>query len=271
MRTHKIHIKSKDISDEQIKKLTAAKFEKRPPTGIEKKTYIKSFVKNLSISLGAAAFGIVTLGMGWLLFAGVGLIGGLLFLITAISELAKLYKDIRKTKPEDAVKAFLEVVLLGDDSDNFNKKSEEYAYNSLCRMVPDFVPFSEADFTRYIQGFRSFIKEKVTGGYDDTFLEDFREKDPAKKIILRVAPGKAAQRAENAFTYNVEYSIEYSAVSREESRKRGTAAKSAPYARFLISFEVLLINSDKYWFLADPMPEWTVLAGNTAVAVPTAL
>jgi hypothetical protein len=264
MRTHKILIKSKEIPDEQIKKLTTAKFEKRPATDIEKKTYIKSSLKNLLISLVCTAFGILTFAGGWLIFGAIGLIGGLIFIITAITEFAKLFKDIRKTKPEDAVRALLEVVLIGDDSNNFDKKSEKYAYNSLCRMVPDFVPFTEADFTRYIGEFRAYIKEKVTGGYDDTFLEDFPKNGTANAVILRQAPGKATVKTENAYMYNVDYSIEYSAVSKEEARKRGTAAKAAPYARFVVTFEVLLINSDKYWFLADPLPEIAYPSGGVA-------
>jgi hypothetical protein len=268
MRTHKILIKSKDFSDEQIKELTAAKFEKRPPTANEKKIYVKSALKNFLIGMVGAVFGIVTLGLGYLLWAGIGFLAGVLFIITAIMELAKISKDIRKTKPEDAVMAFLDVVLIGDDSNYFNKKSENYAYDSLCRMVPDFVPFSEVEFSRYISGFREFIKEKVTGDYDDTFLEEFLDKTAAKDVILRDAPGKAFQKAENAFTYSVDYTIEYSAISREENRKRGTAAKSAPYARFLISFDVLLIKSDEYWFFADPMPEWTHTSGAAGGAAP---
>jgi hypothetical protein len=258
MRTHKILIKSKDISDEQIKELASATFERKPPSDTEKKHYRKSLLKNIGLGIALTAVGIFLLGFGWLFRGGAALILGVLFFVSAFSDFSKLYRDVRKTKPEDAIRSFLESVLIGDDSQNFGKKSEKYAYDSLCRMVPDFVPFSEADFTRYIQGFRAYIKEKVTGGYDDTFLEEFREKDPAKALILRLAPGKATQRLENAYMYNVEYSIEYSAISREDKRKKGTAAKSVPYARFVISFEVLLINSDKFWFLSDPLPEITL-------------
>jgi hypothetical protein len=175
----------------------------------------------------------------------------------SIFELTKIFRDIRERKPENALRSFLEVVLLGDDNDRFKYKSPAYAYSSLCRMLPDILCPGERVFLSYLEGFRDFVKMKIYDDYDSVFLADFPVNYHTKPAFKSIEATETKRISENAAFFKAQICFEYSAISKAEAKKRGTAAKAQVYSRFAVTFDVLMIQSDGFWFIADPMTEYT--------------
>jgi hypothetical protein len=263
MKTTKILIKSAEIPDERTKELGNADFTKKPPTAEEKKIYIKKAATMLLLSLGVAFFGVLVFFIRRRIIATGILIMAIIVLISALLEFLKLFKDMRKTDAKSAINAFLRVVLLGDDSAVPNKKSVLYAYDSMYRMVPEKVYFNKIDFYKYIENFRELLKDNINKGYDDVFLKDLSGKE---SLLYNLECVKFDEvNANGAVNCNCTFNLSYYEVERkkQQSGKLSTGGKTVNkiYARFQIFFDVMLIRTDKYIFLADSMPEFSVITG----------
>jgi hypothetical protein len=267
LRTTKILIKSAEISDERIKELANAKFEKKPPTDEEKKSYIKKAVTFSLIALAIAAAGIVCFYISRRILAIGILLIAIFFLLGALLQFLEIFKDIRKTDAKSAIRAFLQVVLLGDDSDVPNKKSVSYAYDSMYRMVPEKVYFNKIDFCKYIDSFRELLKDKINKGYDDAFLKDLSGNETLLHSLECVKFDEV--KANGAVNCKCTFDLSYYHIEniKQQSGKLDNGGKTVKttYARFQISFEVMLIRSDKYVFLADPMPEVSIIEAQPVV------
>jgi hypothetical protein len=260
MRIHKISIKGNDIADDRIRKLSNTRYEKKKPTGVEKIKYLKTAGMYLFVFFVMAAIVFISLTRRRIriTFAVIAVVVAVVCLFSLIKELTKLFRDIRQKSQRGAVRSFLEIVLLGDDNDKFMYKSPVYAYNSLCRMLPDMLCPGEREFVEYLDGFREMMKQKIYGDYDDLFLEEFPVKKPAPCVIKIIEVTETKKISENASVINAVFGLEYSAISKAEAKKRGTAAKSQVYACFTVTFDIVMIQSNGFWFIADPMPEYTI-------------
>jgi hypothetical protein len=257
MKTHKISIKSADIPEARIGELAAAPFPKKPPSEEERKIYIKRALIWLLITVIIAAVGFV---ITYVLHRRIrGVVAFLFAAITfcvAVGDFTKLFKDIRRTDPKAVLWQYLNVILLGDDSDKFAKKSLSYAYSSLCRLIPDSVLCKRVDFENYVGRFREYIKRKHNEGYDDVFLKDFNENDNA---VARIECVKIDEKQSGDVNFcSGVFTVVYAEQTTNKA-KSGTLSKTTTeakeYARFEATFEILLIKSGKYYFFADPMPE----------------
>jgi hypothetical protein len=257
MKTHKISIKSADIPEERIRELSAAPFPKKPPSEEERKIYIKRALIWLLITVVIAAVGfVITYVLHRRIRGVVAFLFAAITLCVAVGDFAKLFKDIRQTSPKAALRQYLDVILLGDDSDKFTKKSLSYAYSSLCRLIPDSVLCTRVDFENYVGKFRKDIERKHNEGYDDVFLKDFNVNDNA---VARIECVKIDEKSGADCNFcNGVFTVVYAEQTTNKA-KSGTLSKTTTeakeYARFEVTFEVLLVKSGKYYFFADPMPE----------------
>jgi hypothetical protein len=176
---------------------------------------------------------------------------GIVLIILSIRELSKIFWDKRCKNPEKAVLSFYKVVLMGDDSDNFNSKSISYSYNSLLRMLPEISAVDFEKFSDWLGNFRKMIHETV----DNDYKEVLKKSDPPGTYLSEVSfdPIKIKEKSTDLYIAKtrciIHYYIDPSNQQNEDAR--------VDYADFVINFEMLLIKSDKFWFLADPMPEYT--------------
>ncbi|MDR0903167.1 MAG: hypothetical protein LBM59_00870 [Ruminococcus sp.] len=253
MNTHKILVKSANIPEERIRELAAAPFPKKPPTDEARKVYVKAALKQflLSILIAAGGAAVYLLSARRRFLAILILVVAVIIFIVAISHFLKLFKDIRETNPKAVLRQFLHTILLGYDSDIFGKKSVSYAYSELLRLIPDAVLCKKVDFERYLTNFREYIRRKHNESYDDVFLKDFNEKREAVPIIKNVSFSE-----QGGGIYNAVFTVEYIEQGKQESGKLSSSKpKAKDYARFEVTFEVLLIKSGQFYFFADPMPE----------------
>jgi hypothetical protein len=263
MKTHQVVIKSKEIGEERIKEIASSPFEKTRPSKEETRAYLKSFLYFFIAGICGVAISILLLGLRRAVFAVIIFVISLLAILLSLGELFKTFKDIRKKDAKDTIKDFIEIILTGDDSSEFEKKSITYAYNSLRRMVPEIVLPGEQTFFKYIETIREYIKSNVIGDYKDfvnkdidVVLKEFNKKEVAignTECVsfdeLMIIPGVASK-------INSEIVLNYSTFADAYADKNNKDnLKNTVYARFIFKFEIIMIKSNGYWFFADPLPE----------------
>jgi hypothetical protein len=273
MKTHQVVIKSKEIGEERIKEIASAPFEKTRPSKEETRAYLKSFLYFFVAGICGVAISLLLFGLRRIVFAVIIFVISLLAILLSLGELLKTFKDIRKKDAKDTITDFIQIVLTGDDSSEFENKSITYAYNSLRRMVPEVVLPGEQTFFKYIETIREYIKSNVLSDYKDFVNKDsdIALKEYNKKGIaigntecvsfdeIMIIPGIASK-------INSEIVLNYSTFADKDSDKNNKDnLKWTVYASFLFKFEIIMIKSNGYWFFADPLPEFKMISEERGV------
>jgi hypothetical protein len=255
MNTKKILIKSADISEERIKELAAMPVEKRTVSEAERATYTKSAIFSFLLGIGMiilggllaftpfvegyGAFGIIAL-----------LIGGVIFIIKSPIYYYRNFRDIRNKTSEKALITFFNDVLMGGDFDDFDKKLTSYSYGVLRRMIPELYVLDYKEYTDYLRDFRIKIKQSVDNGYS----EFFNDSPPPYEYRLNLSFDFAKDEKTSTETHmsKTKAVLKYYLHSTKTNNR-------IYYVDFDVTLELLLIKSGDFWFVADPMPEYTVI------------
>jgi hypothetical protein len=265
MKTKKIHIKSADMSEERIKELEAAPFEKKPASEAERAVIVKEALRKLLVgiglivaeivlylivdSFGMPSNGIARIGFIIILVGGIGFILKLVF--GSLSDFCTLFRDIRNKSPQQAIDTFFHVVLLGNDTSDFDKKLVRYSYGTLQRMIPEIIAVDYKKFENYLVGFRSTIRQIV----DNKYKNIFKKTTPSAAYQYGISYEFANEEKTASETHMSKTRLVLT-FSEEKTDQKSNKSKSVRYAVFDITLELLLIKSGKFWFVADPMPAY---------------
>jgi hypothetical protein len=247
MKTIKLHIKSADISEERIKELEAAPLNKKPVTKEELAVHAGNAFAVLIIGVGMIIVAIVLTLVG---LAEVGffsvillvlLIAGIVFVIKSFVDLFKSFRKLRYKTPEQAISTFFETVLMTD----FDKKQVKYSYNSLMRMMPEINSIEFKEYNKYLTDFRYTVVRYVNNAYKEV-LGKTTTPDIIPAISYDYSPPETTATETHMSKTRVNVTFLESLVE-----------PYVGYINFDITLELLLIKSGKYWFVADPLPEFT--------------
>jgi hypothetical protein len=260
MKKVKLHIKSADISDERIKELANAPFEKRPASKEELDVhvnrllititlYVVSVIIGFSVNKGNTdtLFDVLVMILAWVMILA-GVIG---IPVSVINFVLKI-RDVRNVTVEAAISYFFNTVLMSDIMKDIYMKSLTYSYKSFMRMIPEMCTVDFEKFSEYIVNFRKKIREIVENEFKETFKtstlpDNYESQLSPDPVNIKI------ETAEMCMTHTwcgLNFYVEQRAVDSNESER-------LDYVRFDISLDVLIIKSSEFRFLADPMLEFT--------------
>jgi hypothetical protein len=260
MKKIKIHIKSADISEKRIKELEDAPFEKNVMSESELDVIGKDIVLQLFVGIAmiiaaivlAIIFDTASSKLMGIIFI-VLLIGGVMATLTSIIRFIAVFADIRSKTPREAIRAFFEVVMLGNGSFNSEYKFVPYAYGALRRMIPELISVDYEKFENYLEDFIKIIQQNAASGYREAFCESPLSALNGYKVLYEFS-----DEEKTASETHLSKTMATLVFAKEENDQK------VGYAVFNITLELLLIKSGKFWFVADPMPEFTEIEENPA-------
>jgi hypothetical protein len=266
MKTHKISINSKDITENRIKELASAPFVKKRPSKEEKKIYLKNFLYFFIAALCGIVITIILFALRRRIIALFIFLLSLIAVFVSLSELIKAFKDIRQKDAKATIKDFISIVIMGNDSSTFEKKSTKYAFDSMIRMVPDIISPDEAAFISYIEPIREYIKSNVINDYvefvrkdRDIAIHEFNKKETAYGTTKCIKFDETTIIPDTASKISAVYVIEFSSFA-DPDQKNKNDFKMEPYTSFLFELDIIMIKTKGFWFLADPIPAFTALS-----------
>ncbi|MDR0991663.1 MAG: PspC domain-containing protein [Ruminococcus sp.] len=278
MKKIKIHIKSADISKERTKRIKEfydAPSKKSKAAETKRVETRKNAIDNLIFAVGAIVAEIVVLlivskfgippgliRIGFLIF----LIGGISLILRALiasiigfCALLSLRNNKAPEQPnlwsetsEEAITTFFQVILTDNGKVDFDEDSIQITYEILLEMIPNFTSVLK-EFKGYLFDFRKTFREHIDSGYKEVF-----DKSTPPDI------------------YKSEISYDFAELEKTDSEKYMSKTRikvtyftpesnvDAGYVVFDINLELLLINSGKFWSVADPMPAYTFIESESA-------
>ncbi|MDR0992389.1 MAG: hypothetical protein LBL87_05760 [Ruminococcus sp.] len=266
MKTKKIHIKSADISDDRIKELEAAPLEKRAMSEAERAVIGKNTIVFFLTGIGliVAAIALTLLGSSAsklvIIIFLVLLIGGIKIAVGSLADFCNSFRDIRNKTPEQAISNFFYVVLIGNDTSEFDKKLVSYSYGALQRMIPELISVDYKEFENYLVNFRRTIQQTADGKYKDIF----KTTSPPVGYQYGISYEFANEEKTASETHMSKSKIVLTFYEQKTDPK-SNKSKSVRYAVFDITLELLLIKSGKFWFVADPMPAYDFIGKQPTV------
>jgi hypothetical protein len=242
---------------ELIRLLSSAPFPRKPLSKPERDTYVKSWSRFLLYSLPLigipAIIDVISSYVGYIsiyiaVFAVISVICGIGCIVISFGEIIKAIKDPRPKTPEAAVTSFLKNVLIGSDTYNILEKSTSFAYHKLRRLIPDEIPIDADDFKSYIKSFRApaftFLAKMHQKYIRGTFKERYYNE---KYKILKTT----SEAGESFVTVKMFFNVDFC-----ERAFGQYADHNYSYADLIISIEITLVRSGKFWIITDPMPKW---------------
>jgi hypothetical protein len=259
MQKTKIHFKSAEISKERIQELAAAPFLKKSLSAEErandKETLLILFI-GVGMIIASIVLAIIAGSSDNKLLAYLFLFlffGGIWVVYKALPAFIYLFRNKRSKTPEKAISAFFECVLIGDDDIKFARKSVSYAYHYLRQITPENISVNYNDFEDYLTHFRNAVKQIFASNY----REIFNVKSPPTKYVYKVDMcdyGKEEITSSKTIISHPRFAWVFTTEKDN---------KAVPFAEFEVTLDLLLIKSGKFWFVADPMPEYTGIKDET--------
>jgi len=266
-----IHFTGKTPNEQDYPALKKVSFDHGPISAIERKVISKArgmdALKLLGSFVGMLALSVLMFGggresrMGMLVLAGViGFGASAYFLIHGIISLKKMSKIEQCQTAKDALSAFVERILMGDDSKVFRNRSTLYAYTVLKRMQPTCSVIDQETFETYIAKIRQELLIKVQEGCDAVFRSALIYKSISKhkkysitQFDLMPAKTLAPGIEQHKTVFNIEYSVSYN---------DGEKTVKTPYSNIKLVFDAVLVKTLMCWYVYDPMPEYTIVDSN---------
>ena len=255
----------------EYSELVSTPFERKPISPVERNSIIKRGFFWLGVSVFCLVAGFVgfligrqgagSAGSGMVSFMGlVIMLGCPIGLIIAISTFFGLIKDPRSKTPEAGLNNYITRVIVGDDSDDFSKKSIDYAFSVLRRLVPDSLIPEQKAFEAYLTGLRSEIREAIRNHYAEYMNKTVEEisKDGGWSYGISnigIATGSCLSTPiSNGIT---ESKCEF-ILTHSINEQQGGKSVQVPYSQVKIVIEAVVVQSGGFWFVYDPMPEYRV-------------
>jgi hypothetical protein len=254
MKTRKIHIKSADISEERLKQLVAAPFEKRAiPIKERVKKAIGFFLCGVLLLIGAIVFIALDLpyGLSTTFIALACPLGGIVLIIISIIELCTKFQDFRKKSAENAISSFF-IILFGEDID-FDKKVVSLSYDAFMRMLPEMNVVDNEKFIDYLVNFRKTIRQTL----DNDYQEVIKTSNSQEKYLNQLSFNPINVKNETHEIYKVNQTCELNFYV-NHTEQNSNEIERLYYTRYDITLDLLLIKSGECWVLADPMPDYTL-------------
>jgi hypothetical protein len=272
MKTKKILIKSADISTERMAELYDAVPKNIEDLEGQRAVSAKNALSNLLFAVGlivgeillfliVSKFGMpaspaARIGFLILFIGGISLILRLIF--ASLYEFLALSKSILKKEPEapkpsnlwienseQAIRRFFEFVLIGNKKLDFDEQSVQDSYQYLLDTIPRLnVELSE--FNNYLTDFRKAIRQSA----ESVYKEVFDTSTTPEICISQISFDFAVMERTVATTHMSKTKVKVT-LSDAQSDANST------FVQFDINLELLLIKSGNFWFVADPMPEYT--------------
>lgn len=240
----KISFIGKTPSENEYAQLTSVPYAKKPLSASERNSKIKKAFMMVGFSIFCLIFGLIAFmvgrsgsgsaGSGTISIMGIiVLIGCPGFLLAALGFLISMSKDPRSKDSSGALYKYVKRVLIGDDSDKFEKKSIDYAYSVLQRMLPESRMVDYKTFEIYLKDLRLKIKNDVKDNDTGVFTYG-GETIHTSKII---SPGIEKRVTKLEFNYSFNNKVA---------------------SKIEMTFDITLIQPGGYWFIYDPMPEYKI-------------
>ena len=259
MLTHEINFTGKTPEPQEYASLTAIPFEKKPISKVERDSIIKTGLTFLIGAIVMPLLGILFTRMSSLGGAGSGIVGimgigfivlsPIVFLMSVFTFLG-IWSDPRNKNSQTALQGYLKRVLIGDDTEVFAGKNLNYAYSVLNRMIPDQLMPERELFDGYINEFRSKFRDMLQKDAKHTFNTEVEENFNSPIFTFKVISAES-------LTPNIEKAVVEFNVSHQ--RKLNPDAKNATlFSQIKITMTAMVVKSDKYCFLYDPMPMYEI-------------
>jgi hypothetical protein len=261
-----MHIKSANISGERIKQLADAPLKRRVPKKGESATYNKIAINDL-LTIVALIIGLIgsiiiipllaesdstfiLIICSFLCIFVFSLLYAILkgTYMSIVGYVKLLFRDVRNETSEEAVRMFFKVVLIGDDTQNFNEKSVSYSYGIFQRMIPEIIAVDNEKFDNYLVNFRNLIQQTV----DNEYRKFYNKLTPPDSYNYRIILSLDNEEREGFIAHKSKAMVKVIFFEPPSDANSG-------YVEFDILLELLLIKSGKFWFVADPMPAYTVI------------
>jgi hypothetical protein len=253
-----INLIGKTPPEQEYGKLTSLTFERKPISAIERSRKIKQGFTYLGVSLLCAAvlavcyfvFDVVLIAFVLALAVPVCLV------ISAMCFLG-IFKNPQSKTSQKALDVFIKYTLLGEDSALSNDlKCErlEYTYEHLNRTLPSAI-MPGRDFMTYVQGFRTLCQNQVDADFAAKFGRPAEKDEP---ISQSVNTGAVTVDAVSA-------GIERHSLHFDIIHQRGNALSDSDcvvYSQIGVNISMTVIQSGQYWYVYDPMPQYSVDGSN---------
>ncbi len=246
------------IPDEgEYKNLESILLLKKPILKIEKDKYIKDGILFIVISIFCLVMSIGSIwltnnfedrGIAYLIVSGTAFCAPIVCLMTlgiSISSFVNIIKNPYKKTPKDLMKKFVESVIIGDDNNEFNKRSTDYAYSILSRFTPDSQMVEHKVFETYLSELRSEIKDILLADYKSKYkikgneqeIENFGSKSVGETILSET------QISEKIMLFSYQYYLVHDFAGNK-------------YSGIKMILNLVVVLSDDSWFLYDIMPNY---------------
>jgi len=261
MRT--IQIRGKTPAEYEYAILTSVPFEKKPISYEERNNKIKMGFIMLGCIIACAVAGAIlhaigrsgegTAGAGIMMFMGfvIMYLGSPLCFLAAIASFLSILSEPRGKKPQKSLHEYLSRVLIGDDSSNFSKKCKEYSYQVLLRMVPDSAMPARKNFTKHLSDFRIKMLESLNADFKEVFGNDSNGEHEINLIGNSVCIS-SENLSPGIEKHVVEFDVSLTANYTDPNTYKSS---QVVYSRVKIATEMTFVQTGKYWYIYDNLPE----------------